>query len=143
MKITITVISCSLLVLLFSYTAVSKFIDMDGFANDLHNQPFPKWLSSILIYLLPVMELAIAGMLIFEKSRIIGLWVSMILMSLFTVYTFLVLSKVFYKVPCSCGGVIRNLTWGEHMMFNLFFVFVSIAAIKLCMHQTGQSRKPV
>jgi putative oxidoreductase len=95
----------------------------------MHNQPFPMWFSSVLVYLLPAVELFIAGMLLFERSRYMGLWASAILMGLFTVYTCLVLCKVFYKVPCSCGGVIRNLTWGWHLVFNIFFVFVSIVAI--------------
>jgi hypothetical protein len=31
------------------------------------------------------------------------------------------------KLPCSCGGVLKNLSWKEHLMFN--FCFTAIAFI--------------
>ena len=130
MKNIISILSCSLLILLFSYTAISKFIDMNGFAYDMHNQPFPRWLSTILIYALPPIELLIALLLLFDKTRYTGLWAAGILMGLFTVYTCLVLLKVFYKVPCSCGGVIKRLSWKQHLFFNLFFLILIFSAIK-------------
>ncbi|MES2003013.1 MAG: MauE/DoxX family redox-associated membrane protein [Bacteroidota bacterium] len=130
MKGTLTLITCSLLILLFSYTAVSKLIDLDGFAYDMHNQPFPRWFSSTLVYLLPVMELLIAGLLFSNRTRAMGLWVAGMLMTFFTVYTCLVLLKVFYKVPCSCGGVIKRLNWQQHLFFNLFFVALIFLTIR-------------
>lgn len=120
-----------LLVILFVYTAVSKFADFDSFARDLNSQPFPNSLTPILKWALPILEIGIVLTLFFERTRTIGLYGSLILMSLFTIYTALVLFKFFDDVPCSCGGVIAHLTWTQHLIFNLFFVIIIFIAIQL------------
>ncbi|OQP54413.1 DoxX family protein [Niastella populi] len=119
----------SALVFLFLYASLSKFTDFKGFIYDMNNQPFPKWLSGILVWAVPAVEIGLAVMLIFNKTRLKGLYGSLILMSLFTIYTTLVLFKVFDKVPCSCGGIIKNLTWTQHSILNLFFVCIAIFGI--------------
>lgn len=129
-KIIVEVI-CSLLVLLFLYTSLSKWLDFKTFIDEMNNQPFPNQLTPWLVWILPISEVLIVLALLFEKTRIIGLWSSFILMTLFTIYTALVLMNVFHRVPCSCGGVIKNLTWKQHLVFNLFFTGISIAGIVL------------
>lgn len=119
-----------LLVILFLYTAVSKFIDFKGFTYDLNNQPFPNSLTPILRWLIPITEISIVLTLLFERTRMIGLYASFILMGLFIIYTALVLFNFFDYVPCSCGGVIKNLTWPQHLFFNLFFTIISFLAIR-------------
>lgn len=119
-----------LLVILFLYTGLSKFMDFKGFTYDLNNQPFPNSFTPILRWLIPITEIAIVATLLFEKTRTIGLLASLVLMSLFTIYTALVLLHVFEYVPCSCGGVIKHLTWPQHLIFNLFFVVISFVAIR-------------
>jgi putative oxidoreductase len=125
----ITEIIVLLLVILFLYTGLNKFMDFKGFTYDLNNQPFPNSLTPFLKWAIPLSEIAIVGSLLFEKTRMIGLYASLILMSVFTLYTALVLLHVFEYVPCSCGGVIKYLTWPQHLLFNLFFVIITIIAI--------------
>lgn len=120
-----------LLVILFLYTAVSKFVDFGSFARDLNSQPFPNFLTPILKWALPLLEIGIAITLLFERTKTIGLYMSLTLMSLFTIYTALVLFNFFDDVPCSCGGVITHLTWTQHLIFNLFFVIIISIAIRL------------
>lgn len=120
-----------LLVLLFLHTAVSKFLDFKGFTYDLNNQPFPDIFTPYLRWLLPVGEIAIVAALCFEKTRRAGLYAALGLMSLFTLYTALVLLHVFDYVPCSCGGVVSYLNWPQHLVFNLFFVIITCIAIKI------------
>lgn len=121
----------ALLVLLFLHTALSKFIDFRGFKHDLDNQPFPATFTPFLKWFLPISELLIVAMLFFEKTRTIALYASLVLMTAFTIYTALVLFHVFAYVPCSCGGVVRYLSWPQHLVFNLFFVSITAWAIKL------------
>jgi putative oxidoreductase len=126
----ITEIAVLLLVFLFLYTGVSKFVDFKGFTYDLNNQPFPNGLTPVLRWIIPLTEIAIVILLLFEKSRLAGLYASAVLMSMFTLYTALVLLHVFEYVPCSCGGVIKQLTWPQHLVFNIFFVVISLLAIR-------------
>jgi putative oxidoreductase len=69
--------------------------------------------------------------LIFERTRMVGFISSFVLMTLFTIYTGAILLHFFDYVPCSCGGVIRKLTWPQHLVFNLFFVGLSVTGIVL------------
>jgi putative oxidoreductase len=57
-------------------------------------------------------------------------------MLLFSVYSALVLMKFFEYVPCTCGGVIKNLSWTQNLFFDLFFVALAIAGIVLIKKQS-------
>jgi hypothetical protein len=130
-------IICGLVVLLFLYTAVSKFMDFKTYKEDMYSQPFPHDVATFFIWAVPLFEVVIAAAIFSpvivknERIRKRGLYASLILMSLFTLYTGVVLAKVFGHIPCSCGGVIKGLTWTQHMFFNLFFVVIISLAIRL------------
>ena len=126
---TVIKIICTLLVFLFVYAAVSKLANWSTFVSDMNNQPFPAFLKPILVWAVPLTELAIAGLLVFDTTRVIGLYASLLLMVAFTFYTGMVLLHFFAYVPCSCGGIIKNFSWGQHLVFNLFFVLIAITGI--------------
>jgi len=137
-KITLDCIA-ALLVLLFLYTALSKFLDFEGFTYDINNQPFPDRWTPILIWLIPGLEIAITINLLVPKWRFIGLWASLVVMTMFTAYTAMVLMHGFSYIPCSCGGVVKNLTWPQHLVLNLSYVAISILGIFLY-HPTKQKQ---
>ena len=115
----------ALLILLFLYTVTAKLIDFKGFAADLRNQPFPNSVVPFLVWFLPSLELLIILALLFEKSRGAGFLASGLLMSVFTIYTAAVLLHFFPRTPCSCGGVIKKLSWGQHLALNIFYLGIS------------------
>jgi uncharacterized membrane protein YphA (DoxX/SURF4 family) len=121
----------ALLILLFLYAGVSKFLEFDRFIGEMNNQPFPNAWTPFLTWTIPSLEIVIALALMFERTRLPALIASLILMTLFTIYTGSVLLHFFAYVPCSCGGVIRKLSWPQHMVFNLFFVALSVLGIIL------------
>jgi len=122
-------IICTLLVFLFVYAAISKLTDFAGFTEDMYNQPLPHFLKSILIWAVPAAELMIAGLLIFDATRLAGLYASLVLMAAFTFYTVVVLVHFFKYIPCSCGGIIKNLSWPQHLLLNVFFLLITVVAI--------------
>jgi putative oxidoreductase len=124
-------IMAALLILLFVYAACSKLFDHAKFSEDMHNQPFPRWLASAIVWGVPAAELLIAAALLFERSRRRAFLASLILLTLFTLYIAAILLHLFPRVPCSCGGLIRRLSWGQHLWFNLFFMGLSGAGIAL------------
>lgn len=126
----VQIISC-LLILLFLYTGANKFFSFQHFKDQMNNQVFPNSWTPVIVWVLPALEIIIALALMFDKTRLSGLYGSIILMLLFTIYTGLVLLNVFKRVPCSCGGVIEHLNWSQHLLFNIFFVSVSLAGIRL------------
>lgn len=126
-----TAVCLALLVLLFTYTALSKLLDLEAFKGQMYNQVLPRWLETGLIWTLPEAEIAAVLLLLPERSRLAGLYTSAALMLLFTGYTGLVLLHVFPRVPCSCGGVIQALGWKWHFVFNLFFLLLTLLPIYL------------
>ncbi len=58
---------------LFAYTAVSKVYDWGGTRMAMYNQVFPVWIADIILFGLPVAELAVAVLLLVPGLRKIGL----------------------------------------------------------------------
>lgn len=115
-----------LLAVVFAYTAVSKVYDWYGTKMALTNQIFPNWISEILLYGLPLVEVAVAVMLLLPGTRRTALVLGILLMTAFTAYVATVMTGVFGRIPCSCGGVISSLSWGEHLVFNLAVLGIAI-----------------
>ena len=122
---------CALLILLFLYASISKFLDFKTFIDQMNNQPLPNSWTPFLVWAIPLLEIVISIALLFEYTRLIGFYASLILMTTFTLYTGIVLLHFFPYIPCSCGGVIHKLTWTQHLILNLCYVSLSILGIIL------------
>lgn len=125
---------CGLPMLLFIYSGSVKLLDFRTSRGEMLNQPFPHWLAIFFAYAIPIAELSIVIVLIvgaigYEKIRTWGLKASFVLMSLFSGYALAILLHLFPRIPCSCGGIIHKLSWGQHLILSLFFVVISLAAI--------------
>lgn len=117
-----------LLILLMVYAALAKFNDYYNFRFGLSESPIIAPFAGLLVWAVPVSELLIAGMLAWPATRLAGLYASFVLMSLFTLYIIVMLS--FYEdIPCSCGGILEEMSWGVHIGFNGAFVLMSAWAI--------------
>ncbi|MCE7044463.1 MauE/DoxX family redox-associated membrane protein [Dyadobacter sp. CY312] len=121
----------TMLILLFTYTAVSKLHDLADFERQLCNQVIPKWSVKPMLWLLPLVELVVVAMLLSKPFRLTGLWVSCVLMFVFSIYMGLVVLNVFDRVPCNCGGVLNEMKFTTHFIFNLTFLFFSIASVRI------------
>jgi putative oxidoreductase len=129
----------ALLIMLFFYASLSKFLDFKTFTGEMNNQPLPNSWTPFLVWFIPCSEIAISLSLMIEKTRLVGLYASLLLMGLFTIYTVFILFHFFSYIPCSCGGVIKKLTWRQHLFFNLFFVALSVCGIILQRRKHSQS----
>ena len=117
------------LIFLFVYAALSKLFDFTQFKGQMYNQTLPHAIATTLVWTLPGIEIITALLLLSDNTKLYGFYLSFILMALFTGYIILVLSNYFGRVPCSCGGVITALGWKTHLVFNLFFLLLSILGI--------------
>ena len=120
----VIMIICTLIITLFVYTASSKLLDYYNFHFGLTESPFIARFANILAWAIPGSELLIALMLVIPKTRLAGLYASGILMSLFTIYIAIMLLSGSDR-PCSCGGIVEELSWGAHIVFNSAFVILS------------------
>lgn len=134
---------CGSLVLLFTYTALSKLADFEEFKRQLSMQVFSPVLVKILLYLIPGVELLAVILMIVKVFRLLGLILSVLLMVVFTGYISLVLSDYYDHIPCSCGGVLSSLGWRAHLWFNAFFLVLSSVGLmfQYQIHKGGRMKK--
>lgn len=129
----------ALLILLFTYTAISKLMALELFRFNLSESPGIGAHSSWLYITIPAVELIIAALLFFPSTRLKGLCASLVLMFSFTVYVGYMISTG-GSLPCSCGGVISAMTWQQHLYFNIFFTLAALAGIIL--HRRSVNAEP-
>lgn len=126
-KISIEII-CFLLILLFIYAAVSKLLDYDTFRVQLSKSPFITQFAPVIAWALPIGEILVGLALTFKRTRLLGLYASLFLMTMFTAYIYAMLHYSYY-IPCSCGGILSKMGWNTHLWFNGGFVVLSIIGI--------------
>ena len=115
-----------ILAFLFAYTAISKVYEWQATKLALYNQVIPDWSKDILLIGIPSVELGVSLLLLVPAWRKWGFQASVFLLTVFTGYVTWVWLGLADRVPCSCGGVISSLTWGQHLNFNLVFLGISI-----------------
>lgn len=127
-KNNIVTVICYLFILLFVYAAVSKLLDLENFQVQIRQSSllsvFGNWVSWGVI----ILEIIIAILLCFQNTRLLGLFMSLFLMIMFTAYIVIILNFSPY-VPCSCGGVLEVLGWKEHLVFNVFIIGMALLGI--------------
>jgi methylamine utilization protein MauE len=74
-------------------------------------------------------------MLPIPKTRLLGLYASFSLMTMFTAYIIAIL-RFSEFIPCSCGGVLSHMSWIQHLWFNVAFIFFALTGIILQSKQT-------
>jgi len=117
---------------LFVYTSLNKLMAYDYYLYDLRRSPLLGKFADAISIVVPGTELITAGLLLFKRK--IGLLASAILMAIFTLYVIYVLLFTTER-PCTCGGLIRQLTWPQHLLFNICFLVLAIIGYR-------GSRKP-
>ena len=125
--ITIQIIS-ALLILLFTYSAINKLIDHTDFINTLQTAAFFGNEYKLISWAVPITELGVVLLLIFQRTRIYGYYASVAILYTFTFYIAWMLLYT-NNLPCSCGGVLSALTWPQHLLFNIIFLLLSAIGI--------------
>lgn len=117
-------------ILLFAYTAFSKLLLQDVFKYSLGMSPLIAPMADLIAWTVPVLELGICALLFFPKTRKIGLYSTLVTMIIFTLYiSYMIVFTP--KLPCSCGGVIRYMTWRQHLVFNIVCICLAVVATRL------------
>lgn len=126
-KIVITEIFSVLLIFLFVYAATSKLIAHNTFLYTLKKSMLLAPYSGIISWMIPFAELTISILLFIPRFRKLGLLYSGILLCIFTIYIayMLLLSP---HLPCSCGGILKEMTWRQHLVFNVCFTALAFFA---------------
>jgi len=129
----------SLFIFLFIYTAVSKLLDYNSFRYVLSKSPLIGDQAAVVALALPVTEVLVSILLFFPGTRRWGLYGAIALMTAFTGYLAYMIAYTPH-LPCSCGGVLKQMTWNQHLIFNIFFLLLSIMGLVLHRKQLQNNR---
>jgi uncharacterized membrane protein YphA (DoxX/SURF4 family) len=115
---------------LLTYTGISKLTNYSEFKEGIAESPLLAPAASLVAWVVPLVEFAATVLLIIPRWRLKGLYVALILMSVFTAYVIGLL--IFASTsPCSCGGIIQYLSWPQHIVLNCVFITLAVWGIAL------------
>lgn len=129
-RTTIVEAIAALYILLFVYTGINKIIAIDTLKYILKDYPLIGIYPTLIAWGLPVIELMVSVLLFIPKTRKVGLYSSLFLMIGFTSYLIYMLTFT-TQLPCTCGGMLKELSWGQHLIFNIFFITLGVLGIRL------------
>lgn len=140
-RITLLDSTAFLFVLLWAYTAFNKLREFDETVLQLSQSPIVGKLALFFAIALPIIEFSLVVLLLMDRTKKIGLYLSLALITAFTTYI-IILLNFSYHVPCACGGILSRgitwngelifkMTWEKHIAFNLFFLCLGILNILL------------
>lgn len=115
-------------ILLFLYTGVEKFMEIQTFKDQLSSSPLLASMAGFVAWALPILEMVLAIALLVPAWQLKGLYATLILMTLFTGYVAWILLMDSH-ISCSCGGIIEDLSPKQHILFNSSCIILSLIGI--------------
>ncbi len=127
---TIVEIISVLMLSLFLYAAITKIMDYGLFRGQLVVSPILKPIGGFIAWSLPAVEILVVVLLIVPRWRLKGLWLSLGLLVAFIIYI-MAMMAISDHLPCSCGGLLEQLSWKGHIIFNSIFALMAAVAISM------------
>lgn len=129
-KATIVEIISFLFIVLFLYTGISKLMEYDVAKEQIGLTPLLSPIAPEIVIILPIAEIITAILLFIPKTRGYALWASLGLLLAFTGYIAYILNYN-DQLPCTCGGVLEQLTWPQHIILNSVLIVLALTALRL------------
>jgi len=126
----ITFIISLLLALAFVYAAGVKLWGYMHSKTGFDFFPFMKNYHQLLFWGLMVAQLAIAGLLLFRRLRLAGLYGAFFMLAGLSTYLYVMLHYANH-IPCACTGIIQGLSWQGHLWFTIGFTVLAGAGVTL------------
>src|SRR5687768_5308263 len=118
----------AIFIFLFVYTALSKLYTYKLFTETLEGTPLVGGISTYVAIFIIAIELAIPLLLFIPHTRKLGLYSTLTLMIVFTLYIGYMIIFTPHR-PCTCAGVIEKMTWMQHLLFNIVFTLLALAGV--------------
>lgn len=117
-------------IILFTYAATSKLLELKTFHLQLEQSPFIDMFSRPVAIVLPWVLLFISFLFFIPKFKLFAFYCSLILLIIFNLYIIAILNFA-ESIPCSCGGVINSFSWNDHLIFNTGCSLLALLGIAL------------
>ena len=124
-------ILAALIAIMFFYAASSKLLHFKTTKKEMMKQVFPKFIALQLAWIVPITELIVTSLLMITSTQLLGFYAAAILMTFFSIYISVTTTGIFGDIPCSCAGILKNMSYNWHLVFNLFFLLLAVAGINI------------
>ncbi|HEY0611726.1 MAG TPA: MauE/DoxX family redox-associated membrane protein [Chitinophaga sp.] len=137
-KITIQVIAV-MLIILFVHAGLIKWLDYSTFKSQLSAYPLLSPFAGVIAWLFPAIEIAAAALLVFPRTRTLGLSVSLGLMTMLSGYIIYLLGSA-ADAPCACQALLGFSSWPTQLRFNLIFTLIALLGFLLQLLATQEEK---
>ena len=119
-----------LVIILFFYATIAKTHDMNLFRSQMMQSPLlPSLLIGFLSVAVPVAEVTAALLLMFNKTRLAGMYLAYSIMFGFSLYLIMLVWLFNDAIPCACGGILGRMGYTAHIIFNILFTILTLTSI--------------
>jgi len=125
---------------LFVFSGFEKIITHSQFERGLEKVSMIGNYANIMSWSVPILELLIALLIVVNKTSRLGLKLFVLLMFIFTVYIGIMLVWA-DRLPCHCNILIQQLSWSQHILFNVAFIAIAFFAIHVLGIQQNRNFK--
>lgn len=115
-------------VLLWSYAAISKIIVFRNFRSQLGQSPGLEAYAGLVASGLIFLQLLAIGMICYRSYRLLGLWMTFGIVTVFTGYNGFILMDS-NNLPCTCIGLFEKMTWKGNLNLNMGLMITALVGI--------------
>jgi hypothetical protein len=128
-----------LLVATFIYASGAKLWTFWQSKTGFDFFPFVKDYHKIAFWGLMIVQLLIASLLTFRRTRLEGLYGSFFLLAFLSTYLYIMLHYTDH-IPCNCTGIIPSLSWEGHMWSTIAMTILAGTGIGLLSNKKIHAR---
>lgn len=125
---TITELVASALIVLFLYAAIMQLVFHHTYFVQFNRSLSKELLAQIITWTLPFVQFFVGWLLWRNNTRLAGLISTMALVSLYTIYLFIMLPAG-SRSQCNCGELWQKASLEVNILFNLAVILLAAAAI--------------
>ncbi|MGF7028258.1 MauE/DoxX family redox-associated membrane protein [Sphingobacterium sp. HSC-15S19] len=113
-------------ILLWGITVALKLSGWEQTKSELALQSFPQWLERSLLWGLPALYIVLILLLLYKATVQLGVRLSTIVMTIFTLYLLVGVSGVLGYTPCACAGIWPTNNHWLHIALNTLFILLGL-----------------
>lgn len=113
-------------VLLWGSALALKLRNIELAKVEMKEQLFPIWATDILWWVLPCIHAILVLILLYRPTTGLGVKLSTVLISIYTIYLILGVTMVFGSAPCACAGIWPTNDHWLHIVLNSVFIILGI-----------------
>lgn len=113
-------------ILLWGITASLKLSGWEQTKSEIALQSFPQWLEHSLLWGLSALYIVLILLLLYKPTIQLGVRLSTIVMTIFTLYLLVGVSGVLGYTPCACAGIWPTNSHWLHIALNSLFILLGL-----------------